>query len=347
MKVRCWILVLAGMTALLAGCGSDGEQAAATKQAGAGEAGGKYAKTEKSRTGRSDEILVSLEGAESAQNVGVLMAVERGFFKDVGLDVWAGLPLKPNRPVAYVANNIDDFALAQMPQVVMGREKGMPIVAVGSVVRQPTAAMIWLKESGISGIADLKGRTIGLPGAPFQASLLQAVLGRVGLTLDDVKLKRAGYETVYNLTTGQVDAIFGDSWNLQGIELESLGERPVITRVEDLGVPDYEEVVVVTRTDFAAEEPQLVRDFMTAVARGTAAAADPQAAAHLIRTKIGGTTLPDRQMVEAQVKATLPLLSRSGYMDPGRAEGLADWMYEEDLIQQEWPSEELLSNEYR
>lgn len=349
MKVSRWILGLAGVAALLAGCGEESREAKARQaHPEATREAGKYARTDKFRTARFDKLLISLEGTESAQNVGVLMAVERGFFADVGLEVWAGSPLEPNRPAAYVAKGIDDFGLVQMPQVVLGREEGMPIVALGSVVTQPTAAMIWLEESKIGGIADLRGKTIALPGAPFQASLLQAVLARAGLTLDDVKLKRVGYEVVPTLLAGQADAIFGGSWNLEGVELESLGEEPVITRLQDLGVPEYEESVVVARTDFVAEEPELVRDFMSAVARGTAAAMEePLTAVEVIRDAIGAVPRTDRGMVEAQVKSTLPLLSRNGYMNPGLTEGLVDWMYEEGMIQRQRPSEELLTNEYR
>jgi len=347
MKVSQWILGLAGAAALLAGCGGEAkeEEALAGRPEAAREAD-KYRKWAKSPTARSDRLLVSLEGLESPQSAGVL-AVERGFFNDVGLDVSAAFPAEPSRPTAYVARGIDDFGLAQMPQVVVGKEKGMPIVAVGSVVSQPTAAMIWLEESKIDGIADLAGKTIALPGVPFQARLLQAVLARAGLGLEDVKLKRVGYDLVSALLAGRADAIFGGSWNLEGVELELLGEKPVVTRVQDLGIPDYEEVVVVARTDFVAEKPEVVRNFMAAVARETAAAVeDPRATVELVRRAIGTTPLPDRKLVKAQVKATLPLLSRTGYMSPGGTEDLVDWMYAEGLIQRRWPSSELLTNEF-
>ena len=322
--------------ALLAGCGGD-----------EGAEGGKAPAAPVRSSADPQKLRVTLDGIEGAANVGIVMAVERGFFEDVGLDVWAGSPLEPSRPVQYVAKEIDAFGVAQQPQVVIGREKGADVVAVGSVIPQPTAAMIWLKESKIRSIADLEGKTIGFPGVPFQKGFLGMVLAQAGLTLEDVRVRNVRYEMVPTLLSGQVDAIFGGSWNLEGVELELAGAEPVIRRVQDLGIPDYEEGVVITRAELVDEDPQLVRDFMSAVARGTAAAAqDPEGAARAIKEAIGAVPDLHRKDRKAQLKATLPLLSRSGYMDPGQASDLVAWMHDRGLIQEEPAASKLLTNDY-
>jgi putative hydroxymethylpyrimidine transport system substrate-binding protein len=206
-----------------------------------------------------------------------------------------------------------------------------------------TAALIWLRKPQIGGIADLKGKTIAIAGLPFERELLQSVLAGAGLTLDDVKVEFAGYELVPALLSGKADAIFG-SWNVEGIELEKRGLRPVVTRVQDLGVPAYEELVLIARRDRLERDPESIRDFIAAMNRGTAAAIeDPKAAANLIAS---GTSDPNRPAIEAEVKATLPLLSRSGRMDPELATGLTDWMHEEGLIQRAIPASELLTDDY-
>jgi putative hydroxymethylpyrimidine transport system substrate-binding protein len=218
---------------------------------------------------------------------------------------------------------------------------------VGSVISHPTGAMIWLQGSGIDQVADLRGKTIAVPGVPFQAGFLEAVLARAGLTLDDVKLKRVGYELVPALVGGQADAIFGGSSNIEGAELQALGEKPVVTPARDLGLPDYEELVLIARTDMVAEEPQSIRDFVSAVERGTAAAAShPAVALKVIRKALESVPPPDRRMMEAQIEATLPLLSSSSAMSLERAQELADWMYENDLVQRRWSAEDLLANEF-
>jgi putative hydroxymethylpyrimidine transport system substrate-binding protein len=332
-----WLLGFLAAAVLLVGCGEDqgtAETVRKTPTAAQGEA-------------HSEELRMTLEGSESAENVGVLMAAERGYFDDAGLDIWVGSPLEPSRAAAYVAKGIDDLGVTELPQVVIGKEKNMPIVAVGGLVSHPTGAMIWLRSSGIDRVADLRGKTIAVPGVPFQAGFLEAVLAGAGLALDDVKLKRVGYELVPALVDGQADAIFGGSSNIEGAELEALGEKPVVTPARDLGIPDYEELVLIARTDLVAENPQLIRDFVSAVDRGTAAAiSHPETALKVIRKALEAVPPPDRRMMEAQVRATLPLLSRSRYMSPKRAQRLIDWMYENKMVQRRWSAEDVLTNAF-
>ncbi|MGN6256668.1 MAG: ABC transporter substrate-binding protein [Solirubrobacterales bacterium] len=277
------------------------------------------------------EVDVTLDGYASADNVGILMAEKRGYFEDEGIDIWVRLPGSRLSPLPYVVEREVATAVSHAPQVVMARGKGAPITAFGSLISQPTAAMIWLKKSKIGGIADLKGKTIAITGLPFERGFLEAILARAGLTLDDVKVVRTDYELVPALLSGRADAILG-SWNIEGAELEARGLQPVITRVQDLGVPPYEELVLIARNDRLASDPQLARDFMSAVARGTAAAIeDPKAAARVIATH---NTDADKAVIEAQLKATLPLLSKSGETDPAATDQLAEWMQEAGMIQE-------------
>lgn len=293
------------------------------------------------------EVHVILDGQQGPETLGILMAIHNGYFEEAGIYAFAGIPLEPNRPVNYIAKGIGSIGVAQQPQVVIGKEQGAPVVAVGSLISQPTAAMIWLQGSKIHGIADLKGKTIGIPGVPFQKAFLKTVLAGAGLTLDDVKVKNLRYDTVPALLSGRADAIFGGSANIEGVEIESRGEKPVITPVQELGIPDYEEDVVIARSDLVEKDPQLIRDFMSAVARGTAAALeDPNGALNAIKYAVEGEPPADRPTTEAEIEATLPLLSKSGQMSPGRAKALVGWMQQEGMIQRKPPASALLTNRY-
>lgn len=269
--------------------------------------GGSDAETTASRPHLFRGIAVTLDGSFNAENVGLLMAEERGYFDDVDLGVVLRNPVQPERPIKYVVERDVDLAVSHEPQVALAKEKGAPIVAVGSLIPEPTAAMIWLKKSKIGGIADLKGKTIAIYGLPFERDLLRGVLARADLTLADVKVKSVNYETVPDLISGRADALFGGSWNVEGAELKARGLEPVVTRVEDLGVPSYDELVVIARRDRVSSSPWLIPDFMSAVDRGTAAAVkDPEAAVDVI---VENTENPNRKAIKAAVEATLPLLA--------------------------------------
>jgi putative hydroxymethylpyrimidine transport system substrate-binding protein len=297
------------------------------------------------------DVTVSLDGQPSPANVGILMAQDRGYFDDAGLTVQANIPLTPERSVPYVSSNTVDLAVAQQPQVVLARAKGARIVAIGSLLPRSTISMIWLNSSRIDGVAGLRGKTIAVPGIPYQRKLLRHVLAQAGMTLEDAEVEIVGYDLVSALVSGRADAIFGGSENLEGAALEARGLEPVVTPVSRLGIPGYEELVVIARSPRVAGSPRLARKFMTAVARGTAAAVqDPEAAVESVEKKIEENSEQDEKPtpedIEAEMEATLPLLSRTGYMDSAQANDFARWMFAQGLIEGKPLASELLTNRY-
>jgi putative hydroxymethylpyrimidine transport system substrate-binding protein len=282
-------LVLVSFTAAVAGCG------------GASEADAPRVKLQNTR-----DIDITLDGYPSPENVGILMADRRGYFEDAGLEIWVRTPQSRLRPLPYVAEGEVDLAISHGPQVALAEKKDAQVAAFASLISQPTAAVIWLERSGIGGIADLKGKTIGITGLPFERDLLDTLLGRAGLTLDDVKVRRFDYDLLPALVKGRADAILG-SWSVEGSELEARGLHPVVTRVQDLGIPPYDELVLIGRPAFLAKNPKSIRDFLAAVAKGTEGALeDPEAAARLVALSNGD---PLSKATEAATQATLPLLS--------------------------------------
>ena len=353
MKTRRLGLCLLAAAALSVGCGSGGGEGGELTEADpkpkskAAKAFNPFEDLPPPKCpSRSEVIAVTLDAEAGAQNVGILMAEGRDFFTDAGLTVGVNGPVTPRRPVSYVTSGIDAIGVTQQPQVVLAREEGAPIVAIGSVIPQPTAAMIWLRTSGIRDVADLEGRTIALPGVPFQDDFLAAVLARAGLTLDDVDVKHANYKTVTALLQGKADAIFG-SWNIEGKALEAQGAEPVVKRVQSLGLPSYEELVVIAREECVRKHPEMMRDFMAAVARGTEAArTHRKEAAERIAQYHDFDPEFSRKKLRAQLEATLPLLAGSAHMDRARAARLTAWMHEEGMVEQEPPVGEMFTNDF-
>lgn len=330
--------------ALLGGCGGAGNGGSSTTPTDAPAPRPSYAGVPSPTFPR--ELHVSFDGQTTAAEIAIQMAVTKGFFADVGLTVFTGIPVIPRRPVRYVSAYTSDLAVTQQPQVAMAKEHGAPIVAVGSLVSKPTAAMIWLKDSGIREIADLRNKTIATPGIPYQEAMLDSILEKAGIEPDEVEVKTAAYRLLPVLLNGKADAIFGGSWNVEGAALREQGKKPVITRVQDLGVPSYDEVVVITRADRAAREPGVVRGFMSALRRGVAAVKrHPKLAVKLLESSPHEFDFNLRE-TSAQVRATAPLLSTSGRFAPDQAENLLAWMQTEGMIEDQPPVGQLFTNKY-
>ncbi len=334
-RLGCWLLAAALF--VFAGCGESEQRTGKPVSAKAAPASSKGMR----------EAWFSIDGYKGPQTIGILMAEKLGYFEDEGVEPTVTSAATPAAPLDYVPQEIVDFGVTRQPEVVLAKREGTPIVTVGALVARPTAALIWLKKSGIHGIADLKGKTIAIPGLTFQEDFLRTLLERHGLTLDDVKVSQLGYGLDRFLARGEADAIFGGSWDVEGAALAARGLKPVIRRVQNLGFPAYDEQVLVTRVDLASEDGPLVRDVLAALARGTAAAIEhPEAAVKLIEETGEADPNATPKVTEAEVEATLPLLSETGYMSPGQAEDLIDWMHAEGWIKRTFPSSRLITNDY-
>lgn len=337
-RSRGWLLGAVVALVLLGGCGGGENTGTTASQA---------SKATEERPEARREAWISLDGYGGAQTVGILMAKELGYFEDLGLAMTVTSAAVPDATIKYVREEVVGFGVTRQPQLVLAREEGTPVVAVGALVPRPTAAMIWLAKSKIGGIADLKGKTIAIPGLSFQEDFLESLLERSGLTLDDVKIKRVGYKLVPALVSGRADAIFGGSWNVEGAALAARGLKPVVARAQSLGLPSYDEQVLIARTSEVSRDPQLVRDVLAAVARGTAAAAEhPKAAVEAIEESGEGDPGATARTTEAEVEATLPLLSEAGYMNPEQATDLVGRMHEEGWVKRVRPPSDLLTNDY-
>lgn len=331
MRASYLTLAVGIMAALLTGCGGAGGSTEATPE----------------HPRKLTPLRVTLDGWDRPETAGILMAQKLGYFADANLEVTTFRPATPSRPVEYVVNGTDDIGISHQPQVVLAKEKGAPIVALGSLISQPTMAMIWLEGSKIRNIADLKGRTIGIPGLSFQELFLRRFLARGGLTLHDVKVERVWYNAVPRLVGGGVDAIFGVDWNAEGIRLQARGLHPVVTRVQTLGFPSYDELVVIARSDRLAEDPLAYRAFISAISRGAAAAIeDPEEMVEVLEEDVNANPERSRSEAKAEVTATLPMLSGVDRMSSGQARRLMQWMREEGMTRRTWPVSELFDNEF-
>ena len=118
--------------------------------------------------------------------------------------------------------------------------------------------------------------------------------------------------------------------------------------VDELGIPTYDELVLVANSDRVAEDPELLRLFIDALERGTRDAVDdPEAATEAVLAAGEGL---DPKLTRAEVDATLPLLpERSsqpfGYMDGREWERFAGFFADRGLIGTRPAASELLTNE--
>lgn len=307
---------------------------------------------EKSEDGSTaaQPLSLTLDFYPNADHAGIYMAQKLGYFEEAGLDVSIETPSDPAAPLKLVAAGQSDLAISYEPEVALAHEKGLDVVAIGALVNRPLTSLIWLGKSGIKGVADLKGKTVATAGIPYQDDFLKTILARAKLSPEAVKNVNVGFGLLPALLGGSADAMLGGYSNVEGVDLRQRGKDPVITPVDQLGVPTYDELVLVANRKALAADPDKYRLFIAALERGTdAAVKQPYAATQAVLEANNGL---DPKLTEAEVEATLPLLSARtpnqpyGYMNPEEWGNFAGWMRDNGLIESLPQPNELLSNAY-
>lgn len=334
--MKTFRLLVAGIAvvALLVGCGG-GDDATTSD-------GGSTTATQEQPKKDLTNLQLTLESRANPEDSSVLLGDRLGYFADAGLNIYVLGPASPSLALSY-ADQGTDVVMSPLPQVVMAQAEGEPVVAVGSVIPEATMSMIWLPESGIKEIADLKGKKIATPGLPFHEEALRVVLEKAGLKLSDVTLSEVAYvdDLISKLERGDVDAIFGGSWNVEGAALEAAGREPVITKATDLEIPGFDELVFVTKRGRYAKKPELLNGFLEAAYRGaTAVKEDPAAGSSAVVDKSLEFVSPREG--EAGAEATAPLYAESPAIDRKQATKLIDWMLEEGMIKRKVPVSRLI-----
>jgi putative hydroxymethylpyrimidine transport system substrate-binding protein len=307
---------------------------------------------EKSESGGTEKqpVSLTLDFYPNPDHAGIYMAQKLGYFEEAGLDVSIASPSDPSAPLKQVAAGRSDLAISYEPEVALAHEEGLDVVAIGALVNRPLTSLIWLKKSGIKGVGNLKGKTVATAGIPYQQAFLKTILSRAHLSPSEIKEVNVGFGLLPALVGGSAQAMLGGYSNVEGVDLSQRGKDPVVTPVDKLGVPTYDELVLVANRKKLEEEPEKFRLFIAALERGTnAAVKQPQAATKAI---LEANHSLEPKLTEAEMKATLPLLGARtagkpyGYMDPTQWQAFAGWMRDNGLISSLPVPSELLSNAY-
>ncbi|HET7446168.1 MAG TPA: ABC transporter substrate-binding protein [Solirubrobacterales bacterium] len=308
-------------------------------------------KSEDTTGGETQPLSLTLDFYPNPDHAGIYMAQKLGYFEEAGLDVSINAPSDPAAPLKLLAAGKTDLAISYEPEVVLAHEEELPVVAVAAIVNRPLTSMIWLAKSGIKGVGDLKGKTVAYAGIPYQEAFLKTILARAQLSLSDVKAVNVGFGLLPALVGGSAQAMLGGYSNVEGVDLRERGKQPVVTPVDKLGVPTYDELVLVANKKKLEEEPEAIRLFIAALARGTAAAVEKPAQATAAVLEANDALEP--KLTQAEVEATLPLLNPSvppgqpfGFMNPDDWDTFAGWMRDNELIEALPTAPELLSNAY-
>jgi putative hydroxymethylpyrimidine transport system substrate-binding protein len=298
--VRRVVASLAAVASLagLAACGDDGAEPGASRGA-----------------------TLVLDFQPNAVHAGIYAGLDEGLYEDRGIDLEVREPAASTDAPKLLAAGRADFAILDIHDLAIARERGLDLVGVVPIVQRPLAAVIAGDREAVRTPSDLEGGTVGVTGLPSDDAVLDSVLQAGGADPGTVRSVTIGFDSIAAISSGRVDAATA-FWNAEGVVLRGLGVPTREFRVDDYGAPRYPELVLCVSGEALRSDGDLVRDVVQGTEGGyREAVRDPDAALDALVSSVDGL---DEGEQRAQLDA---LLDADAFSPPGRFDerALREW----------------------
>ena len=265
-----------------------------------------------------------LDFTPNAIHAGIYSALERGYDEAEGVTLKVQQPSSSSDAVKLLAGGRTDFAVMDIHDLALAREKGAEIVGVMSIAQLPLAAV--LAQPDVRRPRDLEGQRVGVTGLPSDDAVLDSIVTGDGGDPARVERTTIGFNAVSAMLAHKVAGATA-FWDVEGLELKR--KRPATRefRVEDYGAPAYPELVLATRSTTLQDEPDLVRATVAALRRGYAfTLRDPESSASDLVAEVPSA---DRDEIMRQLNVLTPVFTgptgQPGELDRAVLERWARW----------------------
>jgi putative hydroxymethylpyrimidine transport system substrate-binding protein len=360
-KMPMRLAAVAAVSALvLAACGGGSETATTETEAPAAEETAEVTPDEETTAAESTEtaaacesltpVTLLLDWFPNPDHVALYVTQAKGYWEQECLEVTLQPPSDPADPPKLVSTGNVELGVSYQPEMYFQVPAGLKITAVASLVPTALNAMMWLDGGSIKSVADLGGKTIGEPGFGSNMAYLNAIFKANNIDPSTVKVVVVKTALSQALTSGAADAVIGVYGNIEGEQMKEQGFNPVITPVSAIGVPNYDELVIIANSERLAAEPEyqnIVKKFLAGLAKGNAdAIADPTFSEQTMAAIGGDYAGPALPLM---IEATLPLLENPlgfGKMNPASWDKFGAFMIDQELVEAAPPAADLLTNDY-
>jgi ABC-type nitrate/sulfonate/bicarbonate transport system substrate-binding protein len=294
------------------------------------------------------EIDFLLDWKAGPEYLGYIVAVDKGYYADVGLDVTLIEGTGAPDAIKVVAAGKYKLGVSSAAATVTGKSEGMPVISLAAIFQRSPVVIYALTSSGISEPSDLVGKKLGCLYGSSSYNEYKGMMGAQGIPLEDVIEVGASWD-VQPLVTGEVDALMGYTQNQPNL-VRKTGHEVNEIFVDDWGVNIYGSVVV-ANTEWLEGNEEVTRKFVEASIKGWEFCREnPEEAVEICLEKYPGL---ERDFVTASNRDTLPLLESDdtvkyglGYQTEERWLNTQSILKDQGLIEKEVEPDGLFTNAF-
>ena len=309
----------------------------------------KEAGSEKS-DGELTKVTFVLDWTPNTNHTGIYVAKEKGYFKDVGLDVEIVQPPEDGAEVLVGSGKAQfgiSFQDSMMPAVV--GDDALPITAVAAVLQHNTSGIISRKGDGISSPKGLEGKKYATWNLDIEKATLKQTVEKDHGDFGKIKLIPSTVtDEVSALKSKKVDAIW-IYYGWAGIAAEVAGLKTDYFAFKDIDpVFDYYTPVIIGNKDWMKKNPETAKAFLSAAKKGYEFAIDdPKSAADILCKAApeldSKLVKKSQEYMKDQYKAEV---KQWGYINPKRWNAFYHWISEKGLSKTKIPENTGFTNDY-
>jgi putative hydroxymethylpyrimidine transport system substrate-binding protein len=297
------------------------------------------------------DITLLLDWFPNPDQVSLYMAQSKGYFKDVGLNVKLQPPSDPSDVSKLVSTGTVELGVSYQASMPYDLAAGVKVKAVGALIPTSLNTFMATKDSPVKSPADIAGHTVGLSSATGSGqAILATIYKKYNIDPESVRVVNVKTSLVQAMVAGTVDATLEAYRNIEGVQLQMKGLDPLLVTMPELGVPDSDELVIVANSDRLASDTayqQIVRDFLSALAKGAAAAQATAEESTAVMAPVAKGY--DKAELAKMIEATLPLLKNPDgelQMNEAKWEAYNKWMLDNKLIDSAPAVSDMMTTEF-
>lgn len=292
-------------------------------------------------------LTVQLNWIQNVQFAGILVAHEKGWYKDAGIDLTIKERQKGIAVIDEVVSGNAQIGIISSADVIKSKIEGKPIKAIAVQLQKSPFCLISKKNKGIESPAQFKGKKIGIRSEAGEF-MVKIILANQGLTFEDIIPIRIGWDN-QPFIDDTVDLMQG-YMNDEPNALKKQGIDIVFFPAFNYGYDFYGDIYFTT-DNMIKNNFKLIQNFLDVTFKGwNEAFKNPEPCVHMIVEKYYPKGTVDQQTDSLKVFKHLSTMGEGkkylGWMEEHHWQKGIDILYDFKQIHSKIPAKDVFTMDF-